>query len=154
MKRGLLLAGAQLLLVLALVAQYQWERARYPRAWAQVIPVDPDLPVRGRYLSLRLLVHSPGNQAAKGVVRCKLAVENNRLVARPDPKGALLVSYFHEQWVLDKPVAFFIPEHASDVTRQPAGRSLWAEVTVPPSGEPRPIQLAVSQNGRLIPVTE
>lgn len=152
MKRGLLLGVAQIVLVLTIVSKYSWELAYYPRVWAAVVPVDPDLPLRGRYLSLRIMVSPTGNDQQRGFVRCRLTVENGRLVAHPDLHGTAMVSYFHDHWVLDKPLAFFIPEHTPDPTRDLRDRQLFALVTVPPEAAPRPIQLAVARNGRLIPL--
>ena len=48
---------------------------------------------------------------------------------------------------LAEPVAFFIPEHVPDPSRRPAGEELWAEVTIPRSGPPRPIRLGVMKDG-------
>ncbi len=152
MKRGLLLGAAQILLVLAMVGKYGCERAQYPRVWAAVVPADPNLPVRGRYLSLRLLVTNANSNTAQGFVRCRLAVDNGRLIAHPDSQGAAMISYFHERWMLEKPLAFFIAEHASDPTHEFTGQPLFALVTVPPRSDPRPIQLAVARNGRLVPL--
>lgn len=152
MKRGLMLGAAQILLVLTMVGKYAWERAQYPRVWAAVVPVDPRLPVRGRYLSLRLLVTNAGTDQTQGFLRCRLAVQNGRLVAHPDTAGPTTISYFRNRWVIDKPVAFFIAEHASDPTREFTGQQLFALVTVPPRSDPRPIQLAVARNGRLVPL--
>jgi hypothetical protein len=53
--RSLLVMVAQLAIVLALVAQYAWDRATLPKGWFQAQPYDPELPIRGRYVSLRLL---------------------------------------------------------------------------------------------------
>jgi hypothetical protein len=117
-----------------------------------VVPADPNLPVRGRYLSLRLLVENANNDQTHGFVRCRLAVENGRLVSHPDSEGTNTISYFRNRWILDKPVAFFIAEHASDPTRQFAGQPLFALVTVPPKGDPRPIELAIAKNGQLVPL--
>jgi hypothetical protein len=46
-------------------------------------------------------------------------------------------------------VAFFIPEHVPDPSVRPPGEELWAEVTIPGSGPPRPIRLGVMRQGRL-----
>jgi hypothetical protein len=116
------------------------------------MPADPNLPVRGKYLSLRIMVNPAGNDQRQGFVRCRLAVESGRLVAHPDVQGGATVSYFHDHWVLDKPLAFFLPEHASDPTHDFRGRQLFALVTVPPHAAPRPIQLAVARNGRFVPL--
>jgi hypothetical protein len=45
--------------------------------------------------------------------------------------------------VLGRSVAFFIPEHASDFAREAAVSRLFAEVTVAPHSELRPIRLVV-----------
>jgi hypothetical protein len=47
--------------------------------------------------------------------------------------------------VLDKPVAFFIPENIPDPSRRQPGEELWVEVTIPRKGPPRPIRLGVKQ---------
>ena len=49
-------------------------------------------------------------------------------------------------------LAYFIPEHAADPSIRPADEELWAEVTVPRKGPPRPIQLGVKKNGILTPL--
>jgi hypothetical protein len=48
---------------------------------------------------------------------------------------------------LDTPVDFYIPEHAAIPSPLKAGQELWIEVTVPPNGPPRPLQLALKQDG-------
>jgi hypothetical protein len=52
-----------------------------------------------------------------------------------------------DQMRLSKPVDFYIAEHASDPTWLKQGQELWIEVTVPPKGPPRPLQLALKDNG-------
>jgi hypothetical protein len=42
----------------------------------------------------------------------------------------------------------FIPDTAQPPYPLNPGQELWAEVTLPPSGPPRPIQLAISENGQ------
>jgi hypothetical protein len=53
---------------------------------------------------------------------------------------------------LDDPVAFFIPEHIPDPSIRPTGEELWAEVTIPRRGPPRPIRLAIRRAGTLVPL--
>lgn len=106
--RGLVLALAQVLVVSALGAKLFVDRARYPRVWVETTPVDPDLPIRGRYVRL-------------GIV----------------PDG----EYIPEPVT----VAFFIPEDVADPSIRPDGEELWVEVTVPPTGPPRPIRLGVQR---------
>ena len=53
---------------------------------------------------------------------------------------------------LAQPVNFYIPEHAADPTRLKPGQELWIEVTVSPKGPPRPLQLALKNNGAWKPL--
>jgi len=53
---------------------------------------------------------------------------------------------------LDQPVDFYIAEHAAIPTPVKPGQELWIEVTVPPKGPPRPIQLALKQDGAWKPL--
>lgn len=53
---------------------------------------------------------------------------------------------------LDTPVDFYIAEHAADPTPVRRGQELWVEVTVPPKGPPRPVQLALKDNGAWKPL--
>jgi hypothetical protein len=57
-----------------------------------------------------------------------------------------------DQMRLDRPVDFYIPEHAVDPTGLRRGEELWIEVTLPPKGPPRPIQLAIRQDGAWRPL--
>lgn len=106
--RGLALALAQVLIVSMLGAKLFVDRARYPRVWVETAPVDPNLPIRGRYVRLGLV---------------------------PDGEH------------IEEPVtvALFIPEDVADPSIRPAGETLWAEVTVPPAGPPRPIRLGIQR---------
>jgi hypothetical protein len=58
--KGLLLAGVHLLCVLSLGGKLLLDRATRPRAWVKTAPVDPDLPIRGRYVSLQVEVPVTG----------------------------------------------------------------------------------------------
>lgn len=114
--RGVVLALVQVGLIASLGGKLLVDRARYPRVWARAEPYDPDLPIRGRYVSLRLV-----KDPAAGVPAAR--------------------------------VAFFIPEHVADPSRRDAGESLWAEVTLPPDGPPRPIRLGVRRgDGPIVPL--
>ncbi len=46
----------QLLVVSSIAGKYLWQRWRCPRVWTRAAAIDPDLPMRGRYLSLHLTV--------------------------------------------------------------------------------------------------
>jgi hypothetical protein len=47
---------------------------------------------------------------------------------------------------------YYIPDTARVPFPPKPGELLWVEVTVPPAGPPRPIQLAVSRNGIFTPL--
>jgi hypothetical protein len=157
--RGVIVGLVQVALALSVAGKYLRDRAILPRAWARVAPVDPELPIRGRYLRLRLIVVDSGLAARPGPEtrwsRAKLTAEHGALVARPsDTESTILVSRVPRDsaWSLVEPVAFFLPEHAPDPSRRAAGGELWAQVSVPRSGSPRPVSLGVRRAGVLTPL--
>lgn len=88
--------------------------------------------------------------------RAKLKVEDNKLVAiripEADQKSKGVNVWAHpgdscDDLLLQEPVDFYITEHAADPTPLKPGQELWMEVTVPPKGPPRPLQLALKQDG-------
>ena len=113
-RKGLILAAFQCLLVLSLAGKLLYDRSTCPRVWVKTARWDPNLPIRGRYLALRL-VPEPNAQS--------YAETNNQMVS------------------------FFVPEHAL-----PLEGELWAEVTIPHKGPPRPIRLALKKSGKLEPL--
>ena len=149
--RGILVAAAQCLLVVSVAGKYAVDRERLPRVWVKTAPVDPNLPIRGRYLSLRLEVDGP-DLPAWGPAR--LEVQDGRLVTQPAtaPTGVQITAGRGQSRVLVEPVAFFLPEHATDPSRLKPGEELWVEVSVPPQGGPRPLRLGVKRNGELTPL--
>lgn len=62
--KGLLLAAFHLALVLGLGGKLLLDRATRPRFWLQAAPVDPNLPIRGRYVDLDVSVPVPGKELA------------------------------------------------------------------------------------------
>jgi hypothetical protein len=91
----------------------------------------------------------------------KLAVKDNKLIAIrvPDSDTSMATQTIAgtsgsscDQMRLAQPVNFYIPEHAADPTRLKPGQELWIEVTVPPKGPPRPLQLALKNNGAWKPL--
>lgn len=54
--KGLILAAVHLAMVLGLGGKLLVDRATRPRYWLKAAPVDPNLPIRGRYVSLRVEV--------------------------------------------------------------------------------------------------
>ena len=55
--------------------------------------------------------------------------------------------------VLMESADYFIGDRAKSPFPLKPGEELWAEVTVPPSGPPRPLQLAISSDGGFKPLT-
>jgi hypothetical protein len=162
-QKGLILAGAQLALVASLAAKYAMDRARLPRVWVQTVAYDPNLPIRGRYLSVRLRVSpedvygSPWNFSGE-MGDVTLNVRDGHLVAKPanHPTGLHVsrrtINRGAQVTTLMEPVAFFLPEHATDPSARSAGEELWMEVTVPRTGPPRPIQLAIKRGESFTPL--
>ncbi|MGA2153138.1 MAG: hypothetical protein ABSH37_01905 [Bryobacteraceae bacterium] len=151
--RGIAVAVVQCLLVLSVAGKYALDRERLPRAWARALRFDPNLPIRGRYVSLSLevdgMVGAPVYWAS-----VTLSVRNGRLVAEPVPfdTGVRVIRWSNGPWRIAEPVAFFISEHVPDPSRRPPGEEVWVEVSVPRRGEPRPIRLAVKKDGVLTPL--
>ena len=167
--KGLVIAGIQVCLVASLGAKLLYDRSTLPRVWVKAAPYDPNLPIRGRYVSLQVIVEPQGIQETKlepewrPLQSVVLRVENGRLLGEAKQEGVpyspsgLHVRYIkvgdERAAVLDKPVAFFIPEHASDPSRRPPGEQLWVEATIPKKGIPRPIRLGVRKgSGTIVPL--
>ena len=118
-RKGLILAVFQCLLALSLSGKLLYDRSTCPRVWVKTAQWDPNLPIRGRYLALRLVPES----------------------------GALWYGETNGRMVL-----FFVPEHTLPFETMRARRDapeLWAEVTIPRKGPPRPIRLALKKAGKL-----
>jgi hypothetical protein len=175
LQKGLLLGALQVAIVASLGAKLAWDRHRLPRGWARVGVYDPELPIRGRYLALQLEVVCDNVAAAPaapasprdmrrpqtvngGYVRGKLRVENGRLASdcTSSAEGANMFRRYRQGQAattnLSEPVLFFLPEHATDPWKQAKGGELWAEVTLPASGPPRPIRLAIKQGDTFTPL--
>jgi len=170
----------QLALVCSIAAKYLYQRWTCPRVWTRTAAFDPELIMRGRYLSLQLTVDGcrstlPSGKMAEfprdvngAVVNCafgireyenmnfpaELKVIDNRLTAihvrdPQDSRSARMVTAWRatscDQLRLVDPVNFYIAENARSPLPLPRGAELWIEVTVPPKGPPRPIQLALKQ---------
>ncbi|WP_058189063.1 hypothetical protein [Terracidiphilus gabretensis] len=168
----------QLVFVSLIAAKYLYQRATCPRVWTRTAVYDPDLFMRGRYLSLQLRVDGcaaaktlgehlleqpntfvtpvgvPNGQIAQ--FEAVLAVQDNKLIARRVPDRDFSLSAEYVSWragascdamTLQQPVNFYIAEHAESPLPVKQGDELWIEVTLPPKGPPRPIQLALKRQG-------
>jgi hypothetical protein len=186
-KTSIALLVIQLVIVSSIAAKYLYQRWTCPRVWTKTVAYDPELVMRGRYLSLQLTVDGcetslpPGNNAEfprnpDGTVKspeftvrspgdsmefpARLSVKNNKLMAvyqaNADPSGAQMVSAFAnlkcDSMRVSRPVNFYISEHAQSPLPRKPGDELWIEVTVPPKGPPRPLQLALKQDGAWKPL--
>ncbi|SBO44948.1 hypothetical protein [Cyanobium sp. NIES-981] len=160
--RGLTLGLLQAAMLLGLGGQLLLDRALRPRGWARTQPVDPYLPIRGRYVALHLMVRLEGERApldpsSRGGSRSWVSLHSRggEVLARPVPQGTAGAlparGASPAGWVrLEPPVAFFIPPAGPDPSRGPLRGSMWVEVTLPDQGRPRPIRLGVS-DGELFP---
>jgi hypothetical protein len=162
LRAGLLLAALQGGLLLSLAALMRIENATQPRGWARTVALDPNLPIRGRYVTFVLQVPVEGVSGAPSVAtRVELRVREGRVIALPahqasgNPQNAWLQNETGGASAqLEKPLAFFLPEHGADPSQRPPGETLWAEVTLPRNGPPRPLRLGVErQPGRIEPLT-
>ena len=186
-RASLVLLIVQLALVSSIAAKYLYQRSECPRVWTRAAAYDPELVMRGRYLSLRLTVDGcqstlPSAKRAdfprdvngaavqgqyairgKGNVEfpAELKVANNQLLAigirdaeRRGGERTVMAGPGApcDQMRLVDPVNFYIAEHARSPIPIASGAELWIEVTVPPKGPPRPIQLARKQNGQWEPL--
>ena len=186
-KASIALLILQLLIVSSIAAKYFYERATCPRVWTRAAAYDPELLMRGRYLSLQLTVDGCGStlptakdaefprningipsgnnfsiRAANTVwFQAKIVVRDNKLIAIRVPESDVTTPTQTvaawpgapcDQMNLSNPVDFYISENAVDPTRLKTGQQLWIEVTLPPKGPPRPLQLALKDNGAWRPL--
>lgn len=95
------------------------------------------------------------------VFPAKLAVSGNKLVAIRIPdtddvsSGQNVVAISGascDQMRLSEAANFYLAEHATSPLPVKTGQELWVEVTVPPQGPPRPIQLALKDHGAWKPL--
>jgi hypothetical protein len=167
LQKGLLFAVIQVALVSSLGAKLLWDRETSPRGWAATRGYDPNLPIRGRYIHISLLVKAdtvfqpsqgPVPFLASGSENVDLAVENGRIVALRASRytglsvggpqlrdGEILAT-------LSPPVVYFLPERAADPLRGHARGALFVEVTLPRKGPPRPIRLGTKLGGEIVPL--
>jgi hypothetical protein len=168
--KGLLVLAVQMALVLSVAAKYAWERHTCPRVWTRAVQFDPAQPLRGRYLALNLradacglpqnsfkqdfgwnAVHKWANIRVQSWSVVPIAKNGKLFAVLADPQNPAEASTLTlpkglpcEAALLSGQTEFFIAEHATTPFPLLQGQELWAEVTVPPSGPPRPVQLAVS----------
>jgi hypothetical protein len=169
-RAGMILLVVQLLIVLSIAGKFLYERRFYPRVWTRARQVDPNLPLRGRYLALQIMIdacslpkdaqyYRPGGRPDIGSLTSGWswfvvpAPVNGRLAARlanPKSENDQAQYIFLEEHLpctltpFSSGQLYFIPDTSSPPFPLKPGQELWVEVTLPPSGPPRPIQLAIS----------
>lgn len=112
-RKGLIVAALHVALVSSLGAKLLLDRATQPRVWVRTAPYDPNLPIRGRYVRLRIEVGTDGQKPAGPV---ELTVRNGQLVAMPASDSTGLNVQDVQRGgrgvtILVQPLAYFIPEH-------------------------------------------
>lgn len=173
--RAIALVAIQLALVLTIAGKYLYERKVCPRVWVRTAQFDPDLPMRGRYLALQLAVDAcslPRDGRTKQWMVSGGATTQWRWTVRPFVRDGKLVveeaegvrpELTQQLWLrsdqrceraaLAEAVDYFIGDRAKSPFPLKAGQELWVEVTVPPAGPPRPIQLAISDANGFRPLS-
>lgn len=177
--RAVALLSIQAALVLSIAGKYLYERKTCPRIWVRAGQYDPSLPLRGRYFGLQLAVdacglphdkahHIEGYSAPNqpfdpGHWRwtIRLTAQNGKLVPalakdtdRPELTEELTQWKYDgmcDRALLSDNVDLFVSDAAKSPFPLAKGEELWVEVTLPPTGPPRPIQLAVSKGDGSIP---
>lgn len=173
--KGMLLAALQLALVCTLGGKLLYDRAHRPRVWIKAATYDPDLPIRGRYLSLRLEVPAEGfelrrqpspylkDKEGKHIMQ-EYTIPNRGDLVSKDGQEIAVANPAGEYWVtvrqsgdaliatVNAETAYFLPEHSADPSRLRPGQELWIEATIPHKGPPRPIRLGIKQDGVLRPL--
>ena len=154
--RGIVAGGLQLALLFAIAGKYAVDRATLPRVWVRVNPFDPQLPIRGRYVRLQADVvfrgsNSPREVLYGGVV---LSTEGGQLIATATDSdtGVTARRTGDNAGVLTEPIVYFISDRVPDPSRRGPGEELWAEVSIPKRGSPRPVRLGVKRDGNITPL--
>lgn len=160
--RGLVIALVQVLIVGAVGGKLLYDRQTLPRAWVPTTGVDPMLPIRGRYVSLFLVVDNlpppdEGENDRWQRMPASFRVEDGRLTAsllvgeEADRAGFQAQAVVRvgppdrRVWAVADPIAFFLPEEGPDPSVLKPGQTLWAEVSVPEGSTPRPIRLEIRE---------
>lgn len=178
---ALLLLVVQLGILGGLAGKYWYDRQTRPRFWVKTEPVDPELPVRGRYVALRVSLPADGFQPPALTpqqtedpksrpesyrVRLRMVPYGQKLMAEvepakysdynPDGHYGRIAAATGPAWqvTLDEPVLFFFPEKAKDPSRLQPGEELWVEATLPRKGPLRPLRLGIKKEGILKPLSD
>ncbi len=164
---GWILLAVQLALVLSVAAKDWYERRTLPAVWIRTGQYDPNQPLRGRYLALQLTVNACGlpqdkkhllDYGDKNPVHhwqwtASLKASDGKLLAVLNdepayPSETVRLDYWEnhpcDRVPLNPSAEYFIPDRATTPFPLARGQELWVLVTVPKTGPPRPIELALS----------
>jgi hypothetical protein len=186
-RTSLALLAIQLGLVSSIAAKYLLDRKTSPRVWTRAVAYDPEMVMRGRYLSTQLKIDACDVELPIARMNTttpessqtyfdlngtgEITVELPVIAGAKDGKlAALRIAKSRDESksqeitlrkggacndaVLWRPVDFYLSETAKSPFPLQKGQELWVEVTVPFSGPPRPIHLALkSGDGKWQPLS-
>jgi hypothetical protein len=166
----------QLAIVSSIAAKYLYQRWTCPKVWTRAVAYDPELVMRGRYLSIQLHVNACGIELPhpadyvkqdsseilfdrKGIatpyIDAHIGIKNNVLAVESlDESGFdknTMAIQLRQRESCDKAmlipgIDFYISETAKSPFPLAKGSEVWVEVTVPPKGPPRPIAMATKDS--------
>jgi hypothetical protein len=170
--KAAVVALIQVLIVSSVGAKLLYDRRTDPQAWFLTQRYDPNLPIRGRYVSLQITVSDPRSngeiskqalsQSQAGVLNgfqqwCgSIGLRNGTPTAEFDSSPTwdcdnltfvLWPGNGPAQLRLNQSILFFIPDKVKDPTALARGDELWVLATIPRKGPPRPIALGVKKAG-------
>lgn len=180
--RAVIVLVLQCALVITIAVKFAWERKTCPRVWTRAEFVDPNLPFRGRYLNPSVDVDAcEMKEYRETLAERARSAQTNADAARLDyfqawPRVPADVKASRDRLIAisagsraslnlelrpgrdchnlrafgDMP--FFVPDTAKLPTHLSKDEELWMEVTLPPAGPPRPVQLAIKRNGVWTPL--
>jgi hypothetical protein len=161
-RKGAILLVVQVLLVGSLAGKYFNDRRRYPKAWVKTVPYDPNLPIRGRYVTMTAIIETdapvPKEKTVYESFCAALSVKDGKLYGRKVEDGSSCepAGYVGRlEATLQSRLAFFIPDTAKDPAQEAVlnKEELWVEVSIPPKGPPRPLRLGVKKaDGEIRPL--
>jgi len=167
--KGLLIALLHVVIVSSLGAKFLYDRVHRPRVWIKSAIYDPNLPIRGKYLSLSIEVPAEGftgRTPAYGDIkseyyfssnRCDLVLRGEQLMAVANERGDFFANVQRRDnnlvAVINGETAYFLPEHKNGPILRNRGEELWIEATIPRKGPPRPIRLGIKKDGVLTPLS-
>ena len=166
--KGLLIALLHVVIVSSLGAKFLYDRVHRPRVWIRSALYDPNLPIRGKYLSLSIEVPAEGFTKQDRIYgtypneyftpnRCNLVLRGEQLLAVANDRGDFWVNVQRRDnslvAIINGQTAYFLPEHKSGLVLHDRSEELWIEATIPRKGPPRPIRLGIKKAGVLTPLS-